>query len=88
MSRVRAVAASLDRAVAGMEAAVIAVLVTLLTAITFAQVAARFLQYVRDRKTLPAWERPNMIAKYAITTQGMALARQRPVEPAPRLAPK
>jgi predicted dehydrogenase len=54
----------------------------------FAQVASRFLQYVRDRKTLPAWERPNMIAKYALTTQVIALARQRPVEPAARLAPK
>jgi TRAP-type C4-dicarboxylate transport system permease small subunit len=42
MSRLRAVATSLDRAVAGLEAAVIAVLVTLLTAITFAQVAARY----------------------------------------------
>jgi predicted dehydrogenase len=54
----------------------------------FAQVAQRFLQYVRDRRTLPAWERPNMIAKYAVTTQAIALARTRPVEPAPRLAPK
>jgi predicted dehydrogenase len=54
----------------------------------FAQVAARFLKYVRDRRTLPAWERPNMIAKYTLTTQGMALARQRAPEPAPRLAPK
>jgi hypothetical protein len=54
----------------------------------FAQVAKRFLQYVRDRRTLPAWERPNMIAKYTLTTQGMALARQRAPEPAPRLAPK
>ena len=43
MSGLRAVAISLDRAVAGMEAAVIAVLVTLLTAITFAQVAARYI---------------------------------------------
>jgi predicted dehydrogenase len=54
----------------------------------FAQVFKRFLQYVRDRRTLPAWERPNMIAKYTVTTQAIALARQKPPEPAPRLAPK
>jgi TRAP-type C4-dicarboxylate transport system permease small subunit len=42
VSRLRAVATGLDRAVAGVEAAFIAVLVTLLTAITFAQVAARY----------------------------------------------
>ena len=53
----------------------------------FAQVTQRFLQYVRDRRTLPAWEHPNMIAKYAVTTQGVALARKRPPEPAPRIAP-
>lgn len=54
----------------------------------FAQVTQRFLQYVRDRRTLPAWERPNMIAKYTVTTQGIALARKKPPQPAPRLAPK
>ena len=26
--------------------------------------------YVRDRRTLPAWERPNMLAKYYVTTPG------------------
>ena len=31
----------------------------------FAQVASSFLKYVRDRSTLPAWERPNMLAKYS-----------------------
>ncbi len=36
----------------------------------FAQVAANFLGYVRDRRTLPAWERPNMLAKYYVTTAG------------------
>ena len=30
----------------------------------FGEVATRFLGYLRDRKTLPAWERPNMLAKY------------------------
>jgi TRAP-type C4-dicarboxylate transport system permease small subunit len=42
MSRLRAIAIGLDRLAAGMEAGIIAVLVALLTAITFAQVAARY----------------------------------------------
>jgi TRAP-type C4-dicarboxylate transport system permease small subunit len=42
MSRLRAIAIGLDRLVAGMEAGVIVVLVCVLTAITFAQVAARY----------------------------------------------
>ncbi len=54
----------------------------------FAQVAQRFLQYLRDRKALPAWERPNMLAKYTLTTQGIALARRSPPKPAARRAPK
>jgi predicted dehydrogenase len=54
----------------------------------FAQVTQRFLRYVRDRSTLPAWERPNMVAKYYVTTEGTALARRSPVKVAPRLAPR
>lgn len=54
----------------------------------FAQVASRFLAYLRDRKTLPAWERPNMVAKYFVTTTGAELSRQSPPQPAPRIAPK
>lgn len=54
----------------------------------FAQVAAHFLGYIRDRRTLPAWERPNMIAKYYVTTTGTALSRQAPVRPATRIAPR
>ena len=42
MSRLKAIVIGLDRLVAGMEAGVIIVLVCLLTAITFAQVAARY----------------------------------------------
>jgi predicted dehydrogenase len=53
----------------------------------FAQVTANFLRYVRDRRTLPAWERPNMLAKYYVTTAGTALSHERPVREAPRLAP-
>jgi predicted dehydrogenase len=54
----------------------------------FAQVTRRFLQYVRDRGTLPAWERPNMLAKYYVTTQGTRLARQTPPRAAERFAPR
>jgi predicted dehydrogenase len=54
----------------------------------FAQVTQRFLRYVRDRATLPAWERPNMVAKYYVTTEGTALARRSPVRVAERRAPK
>jgi predicted dehydrogenase len=54
----------------------------------FAQVTQRFLRYVRDRSTLPAWERPNMLAKYHVTTEGTALARRSPVRAAARRAPK
>ena len=39
----------------------------------FAQVAARFFGYLRDPKTLPAWENPNMLAKYYTTTKGLEL---------------
>ena len=54
----------------------------------FAQVAQRFLQYVRDRKTLPTWERPNMLAKYRVTTEGTVLAAQKAPKVAERRAPK
>jgi predicted dehydrogenase len=54
----------------------------------FSQVTQHFLQYLRDRGTLPAWERPNMLAKYYVTTEGVRLARQAPPRPAPRIAPK
>jgi predicted dehydrogenase len=52
----------------------------------FAQVTSNFLQYFRDRKTLPAWERPNMLAKYYVTTKAAEMSRQRPSSVAPRLA--
>ena len=48
----------------------------------------RFLRYVRDRSALPAWERPNMLAKYYVTTEGTALARRAPPRVAERRAPK
>ena len=52
----------------------------------FAQVTTNFLGYLRDRSTLPAWERPNMLAKYFVTTKGTELSRQGPSRPAPRIA--
>jgi predicted dehydrogenase len=40
----------------------------------FAQVTERFLGYLRDPQTLPAWEAANMLAKYRVTTQAMKLS--------------
>ena len=54
----------------------------------FAQVAANFLDYVRDRRTLPDWERPNMLAKYYVTTKGTELSHRSPPVAAPRIAPR
>ena len=54
----------------------------------FAQVTQRFLRYVRGRSTLPSWERPNMLAKYYVTTEGTALARKSPPRVAERIAPR
>jgi predicted dehydrogenase len=54
----------------------------------FAEVAANFLKYVRDRHTLPSWERPNMLAKYYVSTTGTELSRRHSGQPAPRLAPQ
>jgi predicted dehydrogenase len=54
----------------------------------FAQVTTAFLRYLRDRRTLPAWERPNMLAKYHVTTRGTERSRESPPRAAPRLAPK
>jgi hypothetical protein len=42
----------------------------------FGLLADGFLGYVRDPKTLPAWETPNMVAKYYITTRCVQLARE------------
>jgi hypothetical protein len=54
----------------------------------FAEVATKFLSYLRDRPALPAWERSNMLAKYYVTTRGTELSRQSPPKTAPRIAPK
>jgi hypothetical protein len=50
----------------------------------FALVCRRFLGYVRDPKSLPAWEKPNMLAKYYVTTKGIELARKTADKPSTR----
>lgn len=42
----------------------------------FGLLTRRFLDYVRQPQTLPAWEKPNMLAKYFVTTGGVKLARE------------
>ena len=54
----------------------------------FAQVTRNFLKYVQDRSALPKWERPNMLAKYYVTTKGIDVSREGPPRPAPRIAPR
>jgi predicted dehydrogenase len=41
----------------------------------FAQVAKAFLGYLKDPKSLPRWEKSNMLAKYFISTQGVEMSR-------------
>jgi predicted dehydrogenase len=41
----------------------------------FAQVTGKFLEYLKNRKALPIWEKPNMLAKYYVTTKGVELSR-------------
>jgi predicted dehydrogenase len=53
----------------------------------FAEVTHNFLRYLGDRSKLPAWERPDMLAKYFVTTTGTELSRSAPVAVAPRIAP-
>ena len=40
----------------------------------FAQVTNQFFRYLKDPKAVPARERPNMLAKYYVTTKGVELA--------------
>jgi predicted dehydrogenase len=42
----------------------------------FGEVTRQFLEYLKSPGSLPAWERPNMLAKYHTTTQGVRLARE------------
>jgi predicted dehydrogenase len=40
----------------------------------FGQVTGKFLGYLKDRSTLPSWERPNMLSKYYVTTRAVELS--------------
>ena len=40
----------------------------------FAEVTRQFFSYLDDPKTLPAWEKPNMLAKYYVSTKGVEMA--------------
>jgi predicted dehydrogenase len=42
----------------------------------FAQVTNQFLMYLNDPASMPAWERPNMVSKYLVTTEGVRLAQK------------
>jgi len=41
----------------------------------FAQMARRFLDDVEHRRPPPAWEKPNMLAKYYVCTEGVAVSQ-------------
>ena len=43
----------------------------------FAEVTQKFLHLIQSPQSLPAWEKPNMLAKYFVTTQGVAHAANR-----------
>ncbi len=42
----------------------------------FAQVTNKFLSYLKNPKSIPSWEKPNMLAKYFTTTRGLELSRK------------
>ena len=54
----------------------------------FAEVTREFLRMLRGRRALPAWERPNMLAKYFVSTKGTELSHERPPAAAARIAPQ
>ena len=54
----------------------------------FAQVMSHYLDYLRGREALPAWERTNMLAKYYVTTTGTEMSRLSEPRVAARLAPQ
>lgn len=43
----------------------------------FAAVMEEYVRYFNTPRAVPAWERPNALAKYFITTQAVALSRQK-----------
>lgn len=42
----------------------------------FAQVTNQFFGYLKSPKSMPAWEKPNMLVKYYISTKGVEMSRQ------------
>jgi predicted dehydrogenase len=42
----------------------------------FAQVTNQFLMYLQEPTSVPRWERPNMLAKYFVTTEGVRMAQK------------
>ncbi len=42
----------------------------------FAEVTNHFLSYLKNPKSMPSWEKPNMLAKYFVTTKGLELSRR------------
>jgi hypothetical protein len=46
----------------------------------FGQVTRRFLEYLKDPRALPAWEKANMLAKYLVTTTRIEQARSASTE--------
>ena len=42
----------------------------------FGEVAQQFLRFLDAPKSLPTWEKPHMLAKYFVTTEGVALSRK------------
>lgn len=42
----------------------------------FAQVTEEFLKYLEAPQSLPAWEKSNLLAKYFVTTNGVAFSRR------------
>jgi hypothetical protein len=47
----------------------------------FAAVVREFADYFNNRRQLPAWESPNLLAKYHVTTTAVRLARQKQAKP-------
>ncbi|HWC98123.1 MAG TPA: putative oxidoreductase C-terminal domain-containing protein [Candidatus Sulfopaludibacter sp.] len=41
----------------------------------FAQVTRQYFEYLNEPATLPAWENANMLAKYYVSTQGVAMSQ-------------
>jgi hypothetical protein len=50
----------------------------------FALLVRQFLGYLRHPGTLPAWESPNLLAKYYVTTAGLDWARKQSGHPPAR----